>query len=482
MKFLIDRTFIGIALSIILFGGGMQLFGSNLLQAQVPKVTAGAVLDDDGKVNEDSLKAFVIWSTSVFEGVRTIEEGTKLLGEIYREGSDYNSGKIYLILFSVGTPQGENDGTIIFYGKNPNLNGLAALDIKDDEGNEVVKEILKAKKGEESIRVEYCWNDPNDDSDNAPGATCKPSYAMRYYAPSVNSDLVVVGGYYQDLNFLEVSVPDDLEYPDVSASDVKDRETLKQFVEGAATWAKQLYESIGLAGSQHLKVEFRKDAKDGGFFRDGLVYLYLVTPEGYVVFHGLDAWREGRTVINNSDLRGDTTFVRRIIDTALNGGGYIDYWWNNPDDPNDDPDPDILPYDPNAGTLRTAYSIVIEAEGLEGKQILAGAFFSSVATSIEGEITELPTEFALHGNYPNPFNPSTRIQFDLPESAQVTLQVIDILGRKVMELPVQVFEAGMNHTIELNAVDLASGTYLYRMAAIGAESRYEKTGLMILVK
>ncbi len=482
MKLLIGRTCRVILLSFIFLGAGMQLPDSHSLQAQVPKVTAGAVLDDDGKVNEDSLKAFVTWATSVFEGIRTIEEGTRLLGSIYQEGSDYNSGKIYVILFSVGTPQGENDGTIIFYGKNPNLNGLAALDIKDDEGNEVVKEMLKSKKGEEPIRVEYCWNDPNDDSDNAPGATCKPSYAMRYYAPSVNSDLVVVGGYYQDLSFLEVSVPDDLEYPDVSASDVKDRETLKQFVEGSATWATQLYEAIGLAGAQQLKVEFRKDAEDGGFFRDGLVYLYLVTPEGYVVFHGLDAWREGRTVINNPDLRGDSTFVRRIIDSALNGGGYVDYWWNNPDDPNDDPDPDILPYDPNAGTLRTAYSTVVEAEDLEGKQILAGAFFPNVVTSIEGEITELPTEFALHGNYPNPFNPSTRIQFDLPESAQVTLQVVDVLGRKVMELPVQVFEAGTNHTIELNAVNLASGTYLYRMAAIGAESRYEKTGLMTLVK
>ncbi len=460
----------------------MQFPDSHSLQAQVPKVTADAVIGEDGKVDEDSLKAFVTWVTSVSAGIQTIEEGTRLLGEIYQEGSDYNSGKIYVILFSVDTPGGNNDGTIVFYGKDPNLNGLPALEVKDEGGNEVVKEILKAKKGEEPIRVEYCWNDPNDDSDNAPGATCKPSYAARYFAPSINSDLVVVAGYYQDLSFLRVSIPDNLEYPDVSASDVKDRETLKQFVEGAAKWATQLYESIGLAGSQQLKVEFRRDAKDRGFFRDGLVYLYLVTPEGYVVFHGLDAWREGRTVISNPDLRGDTTFVRRIIEAGLGGGGYVDYWWNNPDDPNDDPDPNILPYDPNAGTLRTAYSIVIEAEGLEGKQVLAGAFFPNVATSIEGEITELPSEFALHGNYPNPFNPSTRIQFDLPESAQVTLQVIDVLGRNVMELPVQVFEAGTNHTIELNAVNLASGTYLYRMAAIGAEGRYEKTGLMTLVK
>ncbi|MCY4205271.1 MAG: DUF4397 domain-containing protein [Bacteroidetes bacterium] len=106
----------------------------------------------------------------------------------------------------------------------------------------------------------------------------------------------------------------------------------------------------------------------------------------------------------------------------------------------------------------------------------------SVVTGTESEITEIPTEFALHGNYPNPFNPSTRIQFDLPESAQVTVQVVDMLGREVMALPAKEFEAGSNRSIELNATNLASGTYLYRMIATGAESRYVKTGRMTLVK
>ncbi len=96
--------------------------------------------------------------------------------------------------------------------------------------------------------------------------------------------------------------------------------------------------------------------------------------------------------------------------------------------------------------------------------------------------TELPTVFTLHGNYPNPFNPSTRIQFDLPERAQVTVQVLDVLGRKVMEYPAQAFDAGANQTIELNAIQLGSGTYLYRMIAVGSETKYQKTGRMILMK
>ena len=109
-------------------------------------------------------------------------------------------------------------------------------------------------------------------------------------------------------------------------------------------------------------------------------------------------------------------------------------------------------------------------------------FLPDVITGVETERAELPTEFALHGNYPNPFNPSTRIQFDLPETAQVRVQIVDMLGREVMSLPAQEFEAGANQSMEIHAMNLASGTYLYRMIATGAEGRHVKTGRMTLVK
>ena len=105
-----------------------------------------------------------------------------------------------------------------------------------------------------------------------------------------------------------------------------------------------------------------------------------------------------------------------------------------------------------------------------------------IVTGAENEMAELPTEFALHGNYPNPFNPSTRIQFDLPENAQVRVQIVDMLGREVMVLPAQELEAGANRSMELNAGSLASGTYLYRLVASGAKARHVKTGRMTLVK
>ncbi len=465
MMYFFSRKLLVIVISVVLLGAGIGLSDSNAVQAQVPKVTADAVVGADGKINEDSLKAFVTWATAVSAEITDITAGNALRAAIYDTTGDYRSGdNIYLMYLT------DHKGTIIFHPGNRNLESIAALEVTDDEGNEVIKNMLAAGTSE-AMRVEYCWNDPNDDSDNAPGATCKPSYAMRYFAPTINTDLVVVGGYYQDLSALVTPLPN-IPVPAVTAADVVDDESLKQFVEGAAQWSTELFNHVGFAGVLHWKVEFRKDVKDGGVFKDGLVYLYSMTPDGFVVFHGLDAWREGRIVINNPDIRGDTTFVRRIIQEAQSGGGFVDYYWDNPDDPNDDQE----------GTLRRAYGTSIMPDGIQGEYILAGAYFPSLTTSVEGTTTEIPTEFTLHGNYPNPFNPSTRIQFDLPERAQVKLQVVDLWGRKVIELPAQAFEAGANRTIELNAGHLASGTYIYRMTATGLESRYDKAGLMTLVK
>ena len=107
-------------------------------------------------------------------------------------------------------------------------------------------------------------------------------------------------------------------------------------------------------------------------------------------------------------------------------------------------------------------------------------FFPQVITGTE--TSELPTEFALLGNYPNPFNPSTRIEFDLPETAEVSIAVFDILGRNVMALPSKEFEAGASRSIELNAANLASGNYFYRVVATGASGRHIETGRMVLIK
>jgi len=95
---------------------------------------------------------------------------------------------------------------------------------------------------------------------------------------------------------------------------------------------------------------------------------------------------------------------------------------------------------------------------------------------------ELPAEFALRGNYPNPFNPSTTIRFDLPQTADISLTVVDLLGRQVLLIPSETFDAGTGRTIQIDASSLASGIYMYRLIATMQEGVQIKVGSMSLIK
>jgi len=75
-----------------------------------------------------------------------------------------------------------------------------------------------------------------------------------------------------------------------------------------------------------------------------------------------------------------------------------------------------------------------------------------------------PREYRLDQNFPNPFNPSTTIYYDLPHDSRVSILVYDILGREVRHLVSGVEEAGC-HDLRLDARGLASGAYIYRMQA-----------------
>ena len=88
-------------------------------------------------------------------------------------------------------------------------------------------------------------------------------------------------------------------------------------------------------------------------------------------------------------------------------------------------------------------------------------------TSVENEkqIASI-TDYALYQNYPNAFNPSTQISYDLPKATNVTLTVYNILGNKVAELVNGYNDAG-RHTVNFDASKLSSGVYFYTLNAGG---------------
>ena len=107
---------------------------------------------------------------------------------------------------------------------------------------------------------------------------------------------------------------------------------------------------------------------------------------------------------------------------------------------------------------------------------------TTLSVTAREQDVQVPKAFALRGNYPNPFNSSTRILLNLPESAEVTIDVIDLLGRKVLTLKAGTVEAGKNKSVVLDTGRLASGPYLYLVIAQSASNMHSGTGRMVLMK
>jgi hypothetical protein len=74
----------------------------------------------------------------------------------------------------------------------------------------------------------------------------------------------------------------------------------------------------------------------------------------------------------------------------------------------------------------------------------------------------IPKEYSLYQNYPNPFNPTTTIKFDLPKDGLVSLEIFDILGRRITTLVNENRTAG-SYEQTFNASSLASGVYVYKL-------------------
>ena len=100
----------------------------------------------------------------------------------------------------------------------------------------------------------------------------------------------------------------------------------------------------------------------------------------------------------------------------------------------------------------------------------------------EEDFSQLPKEFALRENYPNPFNPTTVIEYALPKASQVKIQIYNILGQKVRELVDEPQEPGYKMIRwdgkDDSGVEVSSGVYFYRIAA----GDFMKSKKMILLK
>ncbi len=98
-------------------------------------------------------------------------------------------------------------------------------------------------------------------------------------------------------------------------------------------------------------------------------------------------------------------------------------------------------------------------------------------TGVEDEGQIVVDGYKLSQNYPNPFNPSTKINFELKNSGYTTLKVYDMLGNEVATLVQNELATG-SHSVNFNAANLASGTYVYQLNVNGTRI----TNKMVLLK
>ncbi len=184
----------------------------------------------------------------------------------------------------------------------------------------------------------------------------------------------------------------------------------------------------------------------------------------------------------------NTTYPDIVNDLA---SGWTYHWYEATEEPflvNSDSTEFITYEDTNSVKAKTEFSIRQGLGGImiwelsqdlyNGRQPLLEAAAKAIREVTAVELRpQIAAGFRLYGNYPNPFNPTTVIAYQLSTASRVTLKVYDVLGRIIATL-VDARQGPGNHTAAFGGTQLPSGVYFYVLRA-GGESA---TGKMILLK
>jgi N-acetyl-anhydromuramyl-L-alanine amidase AmpD len=124
------------------------------------------------------------------------------------------------------------------------------------------------------------------------------------------------------------------------------------------------------------------------------------------------------------------------------------------------------------------FQLVQEENGAQqGSLYFDDMQLNAVTTSVTPFFAQIPRTIVLEQNFPNPFNPATVIQFSSPFSGVITLEIYDILGRKITTLLNEFKQAG-TYRITADLKDFPSGVYYYTLKS----NNFSSTKKMVLVK
>ncbi len=159
-----------------------------------------------------------------------------------------------------------------------------------------------------------------------------------------------------------------------------------------------------------------------------------------------------------------------ISNTGISQNSPVNFYYRKDNNFSNDDIVTIKPTD-STGTENSYYEV-----SLRHFSNVVGMEESSV-TSVENSEGKTPANFKLEQNFPNPFNPSTKINYSLANSSFVEINVYNILGIKVENI-VREFQNAGSHSISFNAAGIPSGFYVYELKA----GNYQATKKMIYLK
>ena len=271
----------------------------------------------DEVVDRETLRLFVEEAVRIASAeIASADEAYAWFDANFRPEGQWRQGEIYLFI-------GDLNGVNFFHPALPELEGTDLSGITDAAGVRVTEELLAAAAAGGGY-VEYLWPNPEVEGDEETG-----SPKVAYAAPLTIGDLdLVVGSGI---------------YPPVTAADVRNRGTLKSFVERAASVVAENGPDLDTAYA-FLDGNFREE----GEWRHGQVYVFAQTMELVNFFHAFRPEIEGLDRTENEDVNG-VKINQELRAAVLSGEGYVEYWYDNP----------AVEGDEETGSPKVAYATVL---------------------------------------------------------------------------------------------------------------------------
>ena len=317
---------------------------------------AGAQTTDDRVsadqvVDNETLRAFVEGAKAEIEAITDINVGAGLRNRLRDEADPWKSGSMFLIIFL-------QSGEPFIHGGDRTAESKNLIDVEDDHGKRVVEELLAAAARGGGF-VDYHDGEP------------KTAYAVEYTSGITGRQFVLVGGYSQDVSHVPIQMAEQLPKPAVTASQVVDRETLIAFVEEAAKVYREAVQSAGYSAITGIRNAFRME---GGDWKSGSVYLWVVSGGGVILFHGTESFREGQQMnLQRTDINGVRFVEEMILGARREGRKFLEYYYDDP----------TVEGDEDTGSPKLGYAVSFTVANSSQKAVIGSGIYLGADTAMD---------------------------------------------------------------------------------------------------